>query len=708
MTENSSVDSPSITQEQADAIARQLNIIFNSATLYGGDHPSTKKSAGEFALFLEKIFTTVPIVTILRMGDSLYIEKSCVDHRMNASRTVAYFERIGIESISFKKGINEDDVRVFIHVFSDYKTFPTVDKMSEALSKQNVTNILFNYVFLQKITKDDTVVDKDALVKEEQSDEEKKVIEQISRLFSLKDLVDKPGDIAQNIVTKSEKGGEGGPGIIGQLREIHSQIRDTGSRDESLSVDEMMESFFTLASEVKNQLSVQKEMGKLDKEQGLVIDEIEKMTLETIIQIVRDEYKQGKISIKRLSQIIRRVLPDIKDLKKLLPLLKEALIKDGMPLSDFLQLTKELNKELQNDGLLEKLEEGAEEMGLSVEDIVRAFNANPAEAAKIIILASEIGGEAGEDQFQMSTQLADYIESVGTKMTLDSPATADKAGGKILGKVIHQIETQLVEKLKAQDISESVIKDVEKQLAERFPRTLNKLKVDWIVNIISTGEELSDMNLIRLLTAIVNKEADLDVIRQPIENALIAQGLPKEKIQKVFEEIVINLDRKQKSMSLLKMILSSNNTKFFIERLIKENNRYHNPFSCLSLSITGIKRSDEWSKISSDDILRAMNEILTILKNLLRDLDLIGSLDKVENNLLLIILPMTNAYGSEAVKKRLTNKFSKTEFNLDGETVFLNVVLNTAPFDNNQTQDFKSYIEFIKKLHKLEEGKDRF
>ena len=169
--------------------------------------------------------------------------------------------------------------------------------------------------------------------------------------------MDNPGYIAQNILAKSEKGGEGSFGIVSQLKEIHNQIRDTGSRDTSLSVDDVMESFFELSSQLRNQLSVQKEEGKLDEEQVLAIDEIENMTYETIIQIVRDEYKHGEISIKRLSQIIRRVLPDIKDLKKLLPRLKEALMEDGMPLSDFLQLTIELNKELQSDGLLEKLEE---------------------------------------------------------------------------------------------------------------------------------------------------------------------------------------------------------------------------------------------------------------------------------------------------------------------------------------------------------------
>ena len=93
---------------------------------------------------------------------------------------------------------------------------------------------------------------------------------------------------------------------------------------------------------------------------------------------------------------------------------------------------------------------------------------------------------------------------------------------------------------------------------------------------------------------------------------------------------------------------------------------------------------------------------------MLRDLDLIGSLGKLDKSILFILLPMTNAYGADMVKRRLERKFSKSEFVLDGKTVLLNVVLNSLPFDAAQTPDFKSYIDFIKKLHKLEEAKDRF
>lgn len=708
MAEVKSNETSPIGQEEADKIARQLNIIFNTATLYGGDHPSTKKCAGDFAEFVKGVFTVVEMLTILKMGESLYIEKSCVDHRMNSPRIIAYFDRIGIESISFRKGLNKEDVRVFIKVFSDIKYHPTVDKMKKTLKNNGVTNILFNYVFLQKITQDDAVVDKDVLVEEEHKLEEKQIFEQIGRLFSLKDLVDNPGYIAQNILAKSEERGDGRYGVISQLKEIHKQIQDSGSRDTSLSMDEVMESFFELASQLKNQLSIQKEEGKLDKEEGLVIDEIEEITYDTIIQIVRDEYKHGEISIKRLGQIIRRVLPDIKDLKKLLPRLKKALMEDGMSLSDFLQLTIELNKELQSDGLLEKLEHGAEQIGVTVEDIIQAFSTNPSEAAKIIILASEINGSVGEDHIQMSSFLADYIESVSTKMTLNSPQTSDKSGGKVLGKIIHQIESQLVEKLKAQRLSKLVIKEVERQLAERFPKTLTRLKIDWIVTIISSEEELSNTYLVRLLSTVINRKADLEVTKAPIEKALLSRGLSENQIDGVFNEIVSNLERKQRSLSLLKMVLNSANTKFFMERLLKENIRYNNPFACISFSVTGIKRSGERQKISPADILKVMNEVLAVLKALLRELDLIGSLGKLDKNLLFIILPMTNAYGADIVKMRLERKFSKSEFVLHGKTILLNVVLNSVPFNGAQTPDFKSYIEFIKKLHKLEEAKDRF
>ncbi len=88
-------------QKHANLVAQLLNVVCNNATFYGGNHPSTQKSSEDFSVRLDTMFPIIPMITLLRTGDSLYIEKWCVDTRMNVARLIKIFRKTGIESISF-------------------------------------------------------------------------------------------------------------------------------------------------------------------------------------------------------------------------------------------------------------------------------------------------------------------------------------------------------------------------------------------------------------------------------------------------------------------------------------------------------------------------------------------------------------------------------------------------------------------------------
>lgn len=699
-------------QKQANQIAQLLNIVFNNATLYGGKHPSTQKSAVNFASSMQKIFNIIPMITLVCIGKSLYIDKWCVDQKMNTNRLISAFQRFGIESISFENGVAADDVKTFIEIFSNPQSFPTVEKMNDVLIKQGVSKISLNYVFYQKVTKDETVINKDALGSEKrqhapkQDINKERTFDQIDRLISLKDLLENPEHVAGNILEAAGADIEGESPVVGYLKEINRQIRNGKNIESNFSVDEMMESVFKLTTELRHGLAVQKEIGKIIKEEALVIDEVDQLTYQAIIQVVREEYKCGKITVKRLSHIIRRILPDVKDLKRLLPQLKEALIADGMSLTDFLELTKELNKELQNEGLIRTLEEGAANIGLSVDEIVQAINVNPKEAVRLIVLASEIKLGTGGDQSRLSNLLSDYIEGASSKIALQSKEAADYKGWRVLENIIHQIENRLINKLKTQDVSNSIITEVEEQLANRFPKTLNKLKASWIVNIISNGKELSSSNLVQLLNTVVDKKKDLELIKAPIEEALVAHGFNRAQIEDIFTEIFSRIAKKKQSIPLPKHVLNSKNIKFFLQRQIKANYRYGNPFSCVNISVTAVFRAGSWQSVSTDVVSQVMPDVCMVLKGFLRDLDLIGSLGKLDKNSLFIILPMTEEHGASVVKEKLDTILSQSKFLFKDESVKLNIVISVIPFNKEETQDCKSCIELIKKHHKIEEERN--
>jgi hypothetical protein len=75
--------------------------------------------------------------------------------------------------------------------------------------------------------------------------------------------------------------------------------------------------------------------------------------------------ESGELSLKRLSQIVLRMLPDLNELKRVLPRLKNALLELGMPLSDYCQLVTFLDADLQSEMLSGSLTEAAEGIGVS-------------------------------------------------------------------------------------------------------------------------------------------------------------------------------------------------------------------------------------------------------------------------------------------------------------------------------------------------------
>ncbi len=170
-------------------------------------------------------------------------------------------------------------------------------------------------------------------------------------------------------------------------------------------------------------LRIKRETGKLVTTNELVITEINQISYQVIVRLIKEEYRRDrKISVKRLAQIIRRMLPDIKELRYLLPQLKDGLFSEGMSPSDYLSLVKELSKELDSDALIQIMVEASDLIGFSLNELIEKITEAPEEAARLIVLSAEIkkGGVRTDDQ-QMSSVLSEYIEKVSRALALQSP-----------------------------------------------------------------------------------------------------------------------------------------------------------------------------------------------------------------------------------------------------------------------------------------------
>ena len=144
-------------------IGRSFAIMFNRASMYKIDHPFTSESIQElYSTVTEGLDLFSPVALILNR-EQFFIEEEPFDHRLNTSRMAAHFKKAGIQSISFEKGINEEEIKNFVKVFVDPKSYPKASSMQNALAKMLVSNVKINHVFYKKMTADDEIVTKEKI-----------------------------------------------------------------------------------------------------------------------------------------------------------------------------------------------------------------------------------------------------------------------------------------------------------------------------------------------------------------------------------------------------------------------------------------------------------------------------------------------------------------------------------------------------------------
>lgn len=715
-----------LTQQIANKIAISLNVMFNNATFYGGDHPSTAQNADNLAEVLNS-FAPNSEVTLMRTGESLYIDKWCVNDRMNSERLIKAFQKTSIESITFVTPINGNDTQCFIKAFADLN-LSDADSKNNYIRNQGVITVKINYVFYQKVTKDDTVVNSQALEgmskasagisdvpytpgsiqniensgnmpaytpggsggnANVESSGNSAVLNELNQMLSLKQLLEKStSDVENNDLNPSQ--------IVNQIKAVGQEIKE--NKNLNLSPDEMMESVLSVSSQIRQSINLQREMGKIIQEEDLVLSEVDKLTYKTVVDLVTEEYKSGKMSIKKLSRLIRRVLPDVKELKKILPLLKEGLMNQGMELKEFLELTQALNKELASNDVSDVLAQGADELGLSVEDLVAAMGDDPAESAKLIILASEIKQGGATDNNNLSRLLTDYIEAASGEMVMHN--AHDGEGGKTVSKMISEIEENLLGKLKFEGVAGEVIDSVKSELAKRFPKTINKFKTDMIVNAISDGGNLSSGQMKGLFGENLPDKVELENMKVQIADALQSRGFSSKAAEDFFNEITGRFKTPVKRIDLPKSVISSNNTKFFLQRYIKEFTRYENPFSVLNISPKMVVEHDGIRPCSVEDRADILPVLCSELKAQLRDLDIVGVIGDPEVEPIYVVLPMTDIEGTKIVLDRMRKHLSEMSININGNATTVKFVVNALQYSRVLTPDLKSYLKQLSVKHK--------
>lgn len=677
-----------LTKQDAESVGLGLNLLFNNAQLFGPEHPSTGSAAEELAKTIRGITPTGKTVSLLKNGESFYVEKHVVDHRINVNRTSGQFLKLGIESLTFGSEVSGIDLRFFIQLYSDANSGNgDADSLIKGLEDHGITEVHINYITLKKVTKDQKIIDDDGLLSDinsegtgtgsvaiprrdinqlSENELDSHVFDRLGKLFSINDVVSGSTSFTDSVLGsfQSDGGFPGAFGTSGEGTDSHSQQPGSGvggwgipkikeqfkllnieveqgkaADGGQIDYDQLFESLMEMSGTLKENLKMQEHLESIS-EVDEVISEIDKLSLNTVIQIVVNEYKNGNTSIKRLSFLVKRVAPSKDELKKMLPLLKKALIEEGMPVADFLELTLALDRELSSDSALDGLFKEADDFGVSRDELVQAIKNNPVESTKLLLQAAEIEQKTGIAGVNISDYLSKMIEEVSTSIA-EEKARKNETGDvhSILSDVVSTVEKNIVEQLKRDDKGEKIADHIEEQLSKRFPKTLDKLKTEWVVNTLGNSEDLSQEGILTILNSVATNQEEIERYKDSVSLFRQKFGFSENEITNILSNAKARQAAEEERKNVI--ILPPKNTVHMIKRYIEEYVRHKHSFSIIVASSDHSKEGYTFPE-----------EVGLYVSRHFRFLDIAGYIRLRGIEMAVVILPMTDAKGLDIILPR--------------------------------------------------------
>ncbi len=707
-----------VSKQEFARFGRILSLLFNRATMYQMDHPYVKQSIDEFHPFVEKLLTSISPLVFAMNREQFFTDEEPLDPRITVNRMVAHFKKAEIQSISFYEGMTKNELKTFLGIFVSLDKYPNAESMKETLAEKGITNLKINHVFYKKVTEDDEVVSRDVLknITPEMMDEDelksKKLFidmvlesvlgEEFEKNLNINNLLTNPTGLSMNMieadinsVQKSDaEDRRPGPVLLHQLQVIGEEVEKGLSGGGDANVSELAAAVFDMKKKLIEGMDAQKDLDITFSNKEEILDQANEITDNVLIRLVKDEYKAGKIATSRLAQILRRLIPDAEELKRVLPKIKAALLEEGMPLPEYLNLVEELGKELQSDELAKILQESSEEVGIDGKELIQEVKENPVEAAELICLAAEIRKGTGDEKV-LTDLLVDYVERMGSKLGQDITAENGAEGEQHLRQVITGLETNIVSRLRDMNVvKDDVLEGLEERLNKRMDTVFDKLRDDWIQSKSMTPEQnrAKNLSVLQILEQSVGENEELGEILTIVRSKVQSEEIDENDFKEIYSEINKQKQIKREQEAKKKMppgVLKSQAIIFVIKKEISRASRYDLPFSALSFSVVKAKPKTGGP---ADAITQqaVMDAILHRLADILREADIIGQLGK---NKMVGLLPMTMQSDAKLALRRTMRLLHGDPIEVDGIPLTVKIAGVSTTFDPERMTDAKAFMQ---------------
>jgi len=716
------MDKDGLPKQLADKIGKNFNLVFNQVSMYNVYHKSVQGSLERTMDSFREGFDSQPTIAISLHQEQVFVEDEALDSRINTSRLSTHFKKADIKSLAFESGLTLAEFTQFLEILTDLNQYPNATKMKAALEASKLDNILINFFVFTKIQTDETVVKSSQVGADGAtgSDEAQPgtpsvedllaimaadiLSEEAQKNISVDNLMQGPEAFSEMLIREdlaaADKATDGsiqpGTALVQSINRFQTDVQDVLANRSDVNISELAEDIFNLKRKLIQGIEAQKAKGVVYLDQQIIDREVDDVADNVLIRLITEEYDHGKVSVKRLAQIVLRMTTDTIELQRIIPKLKRALLENGMPMADYLQFVQELKEELQSDELTHVLEQSAEAIGLEGADLIQEIVRNPQGAAELIYLAAEIR-KSGQDDSILSDLLVDYVERAGTELTLDAIKSEDKTDGSKVNSIFSQIRSDLVDKLKHKQIDNGVLERMESRLVERLEESIHHLKSAMVYRQFDSKDMRppTKTDLLKLLKSQAKDTSELKEIVTQVKHALTERGVEEDTFEEVYAEIMAQPEQKSavKSKPPPPGSLNRASTLFVLEKEILRANRYDTPFSILSFMVLKAlpKEAVALGSITPEDIVTGFVVALT---KIVRETDLVGMLSP---KIVAVIQPMTPGENAKIALERISQALRSNQFRVNDIPFDINFAATVTPFDAENTVDLKSFVAAAQK-----------
>lgn len=660
-----------IPRKDAEMLVRGWNLLYNRTLSYSFSHPLVQDTLPKVYELFEFILKNVGTLNILLQEAMFFVDSTDVMYQPNNRRIADHLRRFGVESVTLLPGFGSSEFATFINACG--LIHPDAMGFAGYLSGRGAFHVEINKVSLRAVKDGDELVPAGSAHSlgggsspSDGSGSFQDIVARavVGRLTAqelegnmlLAQLLAQPDSLGKAVVdtlgtsSKADKANVEDI-LLGVLSQFAQSSRTAGH-----SLEELLTGIYAMRSEMLGVIKTQKELDTALREDDIQVATDEAFE-RTVCQIAADDWQRSKGNAKRMATVLTRVVPGRKELRRLLPRLKQTFLTMGVTLQQWYALIAEITNLFGIEKTMDQLAEVAAEFGVTADEILGELQRDPHATARLLLASAEIrrvGGGDAEDR--MIQSLLDAVDQTGEKLAESAEKNPHGAAG--IAHSFERLRFELEQELAAKDLDPSMRQAALKKLEHRSQHTLNDLKARAFASQLE-NETLSSEEKTGLLEELAGEEDELDAILGTALNLVgeneVAQQIAQEIVAKVREKLRMEKEKKAGS-ALPQGIYPRSVAEFFLRFELKRAQRYGFGFTCLLVSFQGLPEDPEIFKTYEQQLRGLSNMLSAELHRLLREVDFVGNFGY---NRLFVVLPMTQPPNDLPVLKKLKDHLSR-------------------------------------------------